>query len=89
MRYVCLAIRASVSESAMVLELSLTELIDALGRRKVTALEVLRAYRARAELIQEACNAVACWIPEAEAHAREAAPERKRSSRAKRVRKSI
>ena len=56
----------------MVLELSLRELIEALAKRELTAVQVLKAYRARAELIQEACNAVACWIPDAEEHARQA-----------------
>ena len=55
-----------------ILKLSLEELVTALAKGHLTSSEVLKAYRARAELIHHACNAVACWIPEAEQGAREA-----------------
>jgi Asp-tRNA(Asn)/Glu-tRNA(Gln) amidotransferase A subunit family amidase len=54
-----------------ILKLSLEELVTALAKGHLTSSEVLKAYRARAELIHHACNAVACWIPEAEQRARE------------------
>lgn len=55
-----------------ILKLSLEELVTALAKGHLTSSEVLKAYRARAELIHHACNAVACWIPDAEQGAREA-----------------
>lgn len=55
-----------------VLKLSLEELVRALAKGQLTSLEVLRAYRARAEVIHRACNAVAFWIPDAEARAKQA-----------------
>ena len=58
--------------SLSILKLSLEELVNGLAKGQLTSTEVLKAYRARAEVIHQACNAVACWIPDAEERAKEA-----------------
>ena len=55
-----------------ILKLSLEELTLALAKGHLTATEVLKAYRSRAELVHHACNAVAFWISDAEDRARSA-----------------
>ncbi|CAJ1460768.1 unnamed protein product [Effrenium voratum] len=57
---------------ACILDLSLEDLAFALAKGRLTAVEVLHAYKARAEVIDHACNAVAFWIPDAEKRAMEA-----------------
>ncbi|CAE7268156.1 FAAH [Symbiodinium natans] len=57
---------------ASILALDIEELAAAIRERRFSALEVLRTYRARAEEIHHACNAVAYWLPDAEREARQA-----------------
>ncbi|CAK9100681.1 unnamed protein product [Durusdinium trenchii] len=64
--------RSAGETMSSILELSVEELAAALAKGQISALEVLKTYQARAELIHHACNAVAFWIPDAEARAREA-----------------
>ncbi|CAE7674946.1 faah-1 [Symbiodinium pilosum] len=55
-----------------ILALDIEELAAAIRDRRFSAQSVLHAYRARAEAVHQACNAVAFWLPTAEQEARKA-----------------
>mmetsp|Transcript_68323 Transcript_68323/g.160163 ORF Transcript_68323/g.160163 Transcript_68323/m.160163 type:complete len:555 (+) Transcript_68323:84-1748(+) len=52
-----------------ILGLDIEELAAAIREQRFSAQQVLRTYRARAEEIHHACNAVAFWLPDAEQEA--------------------
>lgn len=61
-----------MASSSEILGLSVPKLAAALRSGKLTAVEVMKAYKARAQEVHHACNAVIAWCEDAEERARQA-----------------
>jgi amidase len=59
-------------DPTVILTMSITDLAAALRSRRVTSVEVLQAFKTRCVEVDRACNAITCFVDEAETWAQEA-----------------